>query len=62
MGIISELVIVSDFYLIKHPKETYNIPVEKIMPASKMCKNDLFFIQVDGTISDYILLRIFFFN
>jgi len=30
--------------LIKHPKETYDNTVEKIMPARKMCKNQLFFM------------------
>jgi len=30
--------------LIKHPKETYDNKIEKIMPAKKMCKNHLSFM------------------
>jgi hypothetical protein len=56
MGIISELKIVSDLYLIKHPKETYNNKVEKTMPAIKMCKNELQGCKTDGTISDTLRL------
>jgi hypothetical protein len=38
--------------LIKHPKETSDNNLEKTMPATKLCKNDLLMIYADGTISD----------
>jgi len=41
MGIISEYKLFPILILIKHPKETSDYSIEKIMPAKSMCKNDL---------------------
>ena len=32
------------------------ISIEKIMPVTKMCKNDFIFLLIDGTISDTRLI------